>query len=170
MLPNADQIDLRVPSVGNFIALTAPVHADAPCLFKWGNGVAWYVYVDPSMRRAASWNLIGETWAAVTSVTPLPTMWDEARPMPFISDGVVLTLAGCVDTGATAYGVFPECLRDDLHEVRATIEAYAKTARLSGRAQASACGYDFRKGAPINTTLRVTRAGIRDEFHIDRWD
>lgn len=43
VVPNAQQIELKLANkhVSNFMSLTAPVHADAPPLFEWGNGFAW---------------------------------------------------------------------------------------------------------------------------------
>lgn len=43
ILPQAQSIDLLVKSSqqGNFMSITAPVHADAKPLFKWDNGFAW---------------------------------------------------------------------------------------------------------------------------------
>ncbi|AEI71071.1 hypothetical protein [EBPR siphovirus 2] len=43
VVPNAMAIDLLVENghLGNFVSLTAPVHADAGRLFKWDNGFAW---------------------------------------------------------------------------------------------------------------------------------
>jgi len=43
VLPTASAIDLVVKNnqLGNFVTVTAPVHADAPNLFPWSNGFAW---------------------------------------------------------------------------------------------------------------------------------
>lgn len=43
ILPSAEAIDLFVSNahLGNFVTITAPVHADAPQLFRWPNGFAW---------------------------------------------------------------------------------------------------------------------------------
>ncbi len=43
IVPQAHSIDLLVKNSqqGNFMSVTAPVHADAPPLFKWDNGFAW---------------------------------------------------------------------------------------------------------------------------------
>lgn len=43
ILPKAKTIELLVANehLGNFMSLTAPIHADAQPLFKWGNGFAW---------------------------------------------------------------------------------------------------------------------------------
>lgn len=43
VIPKAIGIDVLVKNAhqANFVTLTAPVHADAPRLFKWDNGFAW---------------------------------------------------------------------------------------------------------------------------------
>ncbi len=43
VLPQATSIDLLTKNAqqGNFVSITAPVHADAAKLFKWDNGFAW---------------------------------------------------------------------------------------------------------------------------------
>lgn len=67
-------------------------------------------------------------------------------------------------------GLFPVCLRDDLHGVRSTIEAYSRSATLSRRSEASACGYDLRKGGALGVQLRVLSRGAWSSYRIDRWD
>ena len=70
--------------------------------------------------------------------------------------------------------LFPNFLKDDLHEVRATIEAYSKTAKIGGREEASANGYAFRANEATvrfpTTILRVTAGKAVTEYSIDRWD
>lgn len=43
VLPQAQTLEILVENKhqSNFVSLTAPVHADAPLLFKWDNGFAW---------------------------------------------------------------------------------------------------------------------------------
>lgn len=43
VLPTCSSVELLVQSqhINNFMSLTAPVHADAPALFKWDNNFAW---------------------------------------------------------------------------------------------------------------------------------
>ena len=66
--------------------------------------------------------------------------------------------------------LFPECLKGELHQVRATIEAYSRSATLAGWQDATACGRDIRKGRPINATVRLLKSGAWTAYHIDRWD
>lgn len=57
VLPKAKRMELFVANKHrpNFVTLTAPKHADAPPLFKWGNGFAWSYsgnIADSSIRSA----------------------------------------------------------------------------------------------------------------------
>ncbi len=168
ILPTAEALEILVPTSGSFLALTTAVHADAPPVIKWDrdderNPVAWYVY--PNGSPASQWKLTARTWAKVNAITAFPNQWG-SKPMPFVSDGVVLVIDGCADTRTgSGNALFPECLRDDLHGVRSTVEAYSRAAELGGREEASACGYDLRKSA---AACRLRVAGT--EYHIDRWD
>jgi hypothetical protein len=172
VLSGAEQIEMLVPSNGRFIALTTAIHLDAPPILKWDrederNPVAWYVY--PHASPATQWRLRGGAWAKVTAITPFPNLWG-AKPMPFLSDGVVLVIEGCGDTRTgSGNALFPECLRDDLHAVRSTIEAYSRNAELGEREQASACGYDVRKSA-ADCLIRVLANGAWTPYRIYRWD
>jgi hypothetical protein len=171
VLPVSQKLEITVPSRGSFIALTTTVHADAPPILKWDheverNPVAWYVY--PNGSPAHQWGLTAGTWAKITALALMPTMWG-SRPMPFISEGVVAIIEGAVDSHDGGNALFPECLKDDLHGVRATIEAYSCSARLAGRETASACGYDIRKSS-ANCVLRSFSKGSWSTYRIDRWD
>lgn len=172
VLPTAEAIALKVPAHGSFLAMTAPVHADAPPLLKWDrddarNGLAWYVYHNGS--PAHQWRLTPNAWTPVTAITDFPNMYGD-KPMPFLSTGAILVLEGAVDGRSDSLALFPECLRDDLHAVRATIEAFSAGAKLEGQAEASACGYDLRRDA-CACELRVTTAGgAHADYRIDRWD
>jgi hypothetical protein len=86
----------------------------------------------------------------------------------FISEGVVAIIEGAVDSHDGGNALFPECLKDDLHGVRATIEAYSRSARLAGRETASACGYDIRKSS-ANCVLQSFSKGSWSTYSIDRW-
>jgi len=59
-------------------------------------------------------------------------------------------------------------LKAELHGVRSVIEAYSQKAELQGRAEASACGYDLRKGA-CGCRVRALKGGRWTEYQIDRW-
>lgn len=164
ILPTAERLELSVPSHGRFIALTTAVNADAPPILRWDkedarNPLAWYVY--PSGSGCVQWGL-RSTWTKVSAIVPFPGP-------AHIADGYVLILDGARDTAQAGNALFPVCLKDDLHAVRSTIEAYSRTAIMHGREEASACGYDVRKGS-ADCHLRAFSAGRWTEYRIDRWD
>lgn len=168
VLPGAEAIEAYVPAHGNFIALTGPVHDDAPVILKWGNPFAWYVYHGGT--PASQWGL-SPGWTKVNALAALPPMWGE-KPKPNLGEGFVLVIDGAVDTRAgQGNALFPECLIQDLHGARSSIEAYSRHAELQGRDEGSACGLDIRAGMKsIGYRLRVTIAGLKTEYMIDRWD
>lgn len=173
VLPTAEAMEFHTPMQGGFLALTTAVNPEAPPLLKWDrdderNPVAWYVY--PGGSPARQWG-IAPGWVGVTAVVPLPTMWG-TRPSPFLGEGVVLVLDGAMDSRTgSGNALFPACLKDDLHQVRATIEAYSRGAELSGRDVAGACGYDLRKqDGGCSGTVRVRVGNAWTAYHIDRWD
>lgn len=176
VLLNAEQLDLLVPSAGRFIAMTTAANEEAPPILKWDrdderNPVAWYVYSGQS--SALQWGLSARSWTRVLAVTPFPNQWG-SRPMPFIGEGVVLVLEGAVDSrDNSGNALFPECLKDELHGARSTIEAYSRNARIAGRnAGQLASGYDIRKvnNNSADCTVRVLAGGAWTSYHVDRWD
>lgn len=173
ILPSAERIELYVPYRGPFIAVTTAVHADAPPILKWDrdderNPLAWYCY--PNGSSAVQWNLSAGGWTTVTAISPLPTMLG-SRPMLHEGEGMILVLEDCRDTHTgQSNALFPQCLRQELHAVRATIEAYSKAASLGDQEEASACGFDLRKGGSMDCVLRITTNGGKANYRIDRWD
>ena len=172
-LDAAEKIEIHMPGRRlPFITFGAPVHADAPPIFKWDraesrNAIAWYLWHGGSSAR--DFGLTAGSWVEVTAICELPPMWGLVA-QPHLGEGVAFILKGAVDTHERGYDLFPECLKPELHEVRSTIEAYARSAALVGREEASACGLDFRKGATPNYDVRVTVNGGRSVYRLDRWD
>jgi hypothetical protein len=83
---------------------------------------------------------------------------------------VVVILDGALDTRDPGAALFPETIRQELHGVRAVIEAYSKRATLGPPGGPAACGLDLRKGANMDSHLRVTSATGKTDYRIDRWD
>lgn len=168
VLPGAEAIKCHITGHMDFIATTTAVNADAPNIMKWDNPFAWYVYHNGS--SCLQWGL-SPGWVKVNAISAQPTMWGD-KPQPHLGDGFVLILDGCVDS-RTGQGnaLFPECLRGELHGVRATIEAYSRSAEMQGREEGSACGLDIRKGAKsLGYRLRVKSCGAWTDYKLDRWD
>ncbi len=86
----------------------------------------------------------------------------------------MMILEGCKDTRRDqGLGLFPECLRSELHEIRHAIEAYSNRHVLLGHDSASACGLMLHKGTnqKWNHLVRVIdRAGDVRTYKLDRWE
>lgn len=165
VLPGSEAMEVCAPAHGNYTALLTAVHADAPLLWKWDNPVSWYVYNGGS--PSARWR-VASGWVKVTGAVRTPALWGDS-PQPFLGSGVVLVIDGAVDTN-TGQGnaLFPANLRGDLHAYRATIEAYSKSAVISGVNEASACGLGIGENS-ANTRVRVKVGGVWTDYMIDRW-
>lgn len=141
ILPTAKVIKAKVPArSSSFTALLTATHADAPPLLRWDhedrrNPVSWYFY--HGSTSAAQWNLPANEFVPVTAICNAPSDWHAETPQ---RDAAILILQGAVDTRDAGLALFPETLREELREVRSTIEAYSKTGKITGRAEASACG------------------------------
>ncbi len=167
----AEALEMWVPTHGNYTAILTANDPDAPPILQWDhddgrNPFSTYVYHAGS--NAYDWNLVANAWANVTAVTTNVHQWWGGK-FPHQEDGIMLILEGAKDS-RTGQGnaIFPETLKNELHAVRATIEAYSRRAVIQGREEASACGLSLRGGA-LDCRLRVTdRNGIKTEIRIDR--
>lgn len=174
VLPGAKKIELLVGyQTDSYAALLTAVHPDAPPILKWDrdderNPFSWYAYNGGSL--CGRWNL-STGWNEVTAVVLQPNMWSE-RPCGYNSSGAMFVLKGAKDhDGASSACLFPEILKGELHEVRATIEAYSKTARLAGADEADACGLLIQSSSRwLDVKLRVTSDVGVARYKIDRWD
>lgn len=175
VLPTADAIDFFVPRgpIGYFAMVTA-AHADAPPILQWDlpekrNHVSWYTHSQGSFPSA--WNLRAGDWHPVTALVEQPSSWARDGRFTHHGESVMFALKGARDVShTTSGGLFPEQLKSELHEVRATIEAHAKNATIAGRDEAEVCGPRITKGRPGDLLVRVTSKGQRVQYKIDRWD
>lgn len=173
VLPNAERIEVQAPQgLAPFHAFTAAVHADAGRLLKWDredhrNTVAWYTYAQGS--SSPHWGMIYGSWYTVKAVIPFPTLWGD-NPQPYLGEGDLIAIEGCLDSEHHGNAIFPETLRADLHGVRSVIEAYSKTAELGGRDENAVCGLAVRGGAFQAVSLRVWKGYQIQEYRVYRLD
>ena len=175
VLPAAELIEFWVPGGNNsFCALTSAVHAEAPPILQWDmedfrQPVAWYQYVGGSAAR--TWNMTPHSYVKVNCITCAPSHWNPALKITHHDDAMLFILDGARDTNQRVTGcLFPEILKAELREVRATIEAYSQSATLAGREEQSASGIYFSKTGAWNAQVRVTSQGQTAEYVIDRRD
>jgi hypothetical protein len=175
VLPKAKVIQFQTPSHGSYSALLTAEHMDAPPILQWDsperrNPFSGYCIANGS--PAQRWNLTSGTWFKVTGISLKPSQWQPG--FEHQGEGALIILRGAVDSvDGAGNALFPETLKSELHEVRATIEAYSKSVKIGGREQASACGYFIGPGGglPSGLILRVCDGSwVVSDYRIDRWD
>ena len=148
-LGSVRELELYVPcDRSDFVALTTAVDSAAPLLFKWNNPVSWYRYHFGS--NAFDFSLAAGTWVKVLAICETPAAWGGA---PTHYKDVVFMLDGCRDTRSNCLGLFPECIRGELHGVRSVIEAFSKEGKLE------ACDGQVAAGLALDGTIRIRAAG-----------
>ncbi len=176
VLPKAEGIEYLVPASNQaYVAMVTAKNADAPPIVQWDfederNPVTWYVYHNGS--APSRWNLNAGSYHPVSAVALGPAMWSATRTFSHQGEAVAFLLEKARDTEySKGAGFFPSLLKSEFHEIRATIEAYAKDAVISGKDEAEACGICLTKGGTWNLTFRVTsKDGLRTAYKLDRWD
>ena len=155
----------------NFVAILTAEDPNAVPIIKWDsksnrNPFNWYVYNGGSYP--GQWGL-RTGFVEVTGVVMQPNLWQPG----YESHGkaVFFILKGCKDSKANSLCLFPETLKSELHEVRATIEAYSKQHRPSGYEEASACGIKLQANSKWwDYDFRVTTDDSIRTYKLDRWD
>lgn len=175
VLPFAESILFDVP--GNqrlaFAALVTAVSQNAPPIMQWDsqderNPANWYVHHNGS--TAADFTLT-PGWVKVTAVALQPNMWSEKMTYPQHGESVFFLLQGAREASVSCgAALFPEVLKSEFREIRATIEAYSKSATITERLEAEACGIRLQKGQTYSHRFKVTAKGMRSVYLIDRWD
>lgn len=177
VLPDAKKIELLAPFAGSYAALLTAADSGAPPILQWDNPeqrnpFSWYVYASGS--HASRWNLRPGGWVAVAAVALGPNMWSGEDRHAHHGQRVFLLLEGARDLNYAAGrggGLFPEMLKSEFHQVRATLEAYSRQAAIAGKEEATACGLLLRRdGEGWDCTLRVTGELGEMFYQLDRWD
>ena len=173
VLPTAKKIELMTRACKNGYAALVTAHDfNAPPIILWDNEerrnpFSWYMYSGGSYPD--QWNLPSSAHVEVTGITLQPNMWQPGYE--HIGEGVIFILKGCKDSMNKSSGLFPEVMRGELREVRATIEAYSKEHKLGGYEEASACGLCVQGGnKDWSCRLRVTTDVGVTVYNLDRWD
>lgn len=174
VLPHAMKIEMYVSDFkSNFAALVGPADYYAPPIIVWDteenrNPINWYLYSGGSY--ASQWNLPSKEYVEVTGITLQPNLWQPG--FDHHGNGVFFLLKDCKDKRNYSSALFPETLKGELREIRATIEAYSKRNKLADYDEASACGLCFqeRANSKWECKLRVTTdVGVRN-YILNRWD
>lgn len=175
VLPSAEAIEFWVPSGKEpYMAMVTAQNPAAPPILQWDsearrNPVSWYLYVKGS--EPGDWNLKPAVFHRVSAVVLQPTLWDAGHKFPHQGESVCFVLDGARDlTYRQGAGFFVESMRSEYHPIRATLEAYAKTAVIADRDSAEVCGIRLTKGSTWNQIFLVTERGVRTRYKLDRWD
>jgi hypothetical protein len=172
VLPDVLKIEIEVPIHGGFTAFVTAEDMDAPPIVQWDvpeqrNPMSWYFYSNGS--RANDWNL-KTGWAKVTALCESPCHWF-GRSTPNYPEALFFIIDGAKDKRDSGSALFPEILKSDLREIRSTIEEFSRTAKISGREDASAAGLSISKGdKKEQIVIRVTTSLGTQKIKLDRWD
>ncbi len=176
VLPTAAGIEFLVPQEPmSYSAILTAINEDAPPIFQWDseeqrNPFSWYVYV--GMSKPEEWKLTPGL-VDVTAICLQPSMWFSPEKTRHQGQSVILILNGAVDQRESGNAIFPETLKSDFHAIRSTIEAYARSAKIEGKEEASACGLRLGKEQKTWQSVRLIVAdgnGNRTGYDLDRWD
>jgi hypothetical protein len=176
VLPDAASIHYRVPEgKAPLLALITNKHDHAPPIIQWDhpdarNSMTWYFYNGGSLP--AHWNLQPSTDHVVSGIALAPPMWAGAGQHEHQGKMVIFLLEGARDLNYLAgSGFFPEFLKHEYREVRATLEAFARSAVIEGASEATACGVGLHASGMWGQCFRVTDTdGITIDYRLDRWD
>jgi hypothetical protein len=174
VLPTAEQIEYKTKNSVTrepFVSLVTAVDLDAPPILQWDsperrNPISWYFW--NGGRTAEQYSLAPNTFHGVNAITRKPSEWFAENEHQ--GSGLVFIINGARDTRECDAALFPEILKGELHKVRSVIEAYSKAAKMEGLEDASAAGIALEKGHPWSCELRVTSAGQKTIYRLDRWD
>lgn len=176
VLPTAERVEFHVPAQSSaFSAFVTAADAEAPPLLQWDredarNPVSWYFY--HGATPAAQWGLAAGAWVPVLGVTPKPNLWN-GSPATHHGEGVMFVVEGARDSRNDSLALFPETLRNELHGVRATLEAHSRSRKLQPVEGQLASGILLGKGSEQGWGMpqfRVTNAGATTVYRLDRWD
>ena len=175
VLPKATALELQAPAMGNYSALLTAADPLAPPLFQWDsldrrNPVSSYVWIGGA--SAASFHLKAMAWVRVVGITSLPAAWHHPEGFTHFGQSMIVLLAEAHDTRQEGAAIFPEYLKKELHEIRATIEAHSRSAVIEAALPESpqAAGLAISQGETLAVRFRGIIAGVQQEFLIDRWD
>lgn len=173
VLPEALEMSYLVRSNRTgYVAMVTASLEDAPPILKWDfpgrrNPVSHYVYHGGSYP--GDWNL-ATGWCKVTAICYPAEMWNDPDFVDMKAVHFILEGARDRNWKNCGIGLFPEILKKELHGVRATIEAFSKSKRLSGYEESTACGIRFQKETNDTLTMLVTTELGQRQYTIDRWE
>ncbi len=176
VLPTATSIEYLVPASNqSYMGLVTAKNSDAPPIIQWDfednrNPVTWYFYTNGS--SPSRWNLKPNLYHPVTAIVLQPSMWNPEKSFSHQGEKVFFILKEAKDKDySQGCGFFCEFLPSEYHEIRSTLEAYARSAIVEGKDEAEACGIGLENGKTWNQLFRVTsKDNLPVVYKLDRWD
>jgi len=168
VLPDAHRIELFVDGARTgYSAMVTAVRKGVPNLMQWRDPVSWYVYSQGSLPL--DWALRPYQWHDVTALVLKPHQW-AGQHFPQHSQGVLFALKGCHDVHySSGGGFFPEQLKAEYREVRATLESYVASAKIQDKYEAEVCGRLLQAGNANGWPVQLKING-QFKVNLDRWD
>lgn len=174
VLPTAEQIEYHTKGEyvrESFVSFVTAVDLDAPPIIQWDspeqrNPVSWYFWMGGC--TAGEYSLSSGAFHKVNAISRKPSEWfgESAHQ----GSSLVFIIDGARDTRECDGALFPEILKSELHKIRSVIEAFSKLAKMEGLEDSTAAGIALAKGDTWNCELRVTSAGQKTLYRLDRWD
>lgn len=174
ILPIAQRVRITLPhGLLQLVAFTTAEHADAPPILQWDrddnrNPVAWYQYMYGTFPSV--FGIRAGVPLEVAGIANLPCFWKGATTSNY-AQRAMLVLEGKSEAERKGSGIFPECLRSELHGIRSVVEAHSARSRLpdTDKIPVGLSIAEQAKKMPALTFV-VTASGIDRAYQIDRWD
>jgi hypothetical protein len=172
ILPSMLSMRFRIPYQGNFGALSTATDPTAPPIMKWDrldrrNPASWHHYHPYS--TAAAWGLVAMQWVNVLGLCKMPPEWNGEESFQYMTHGIIMAvLEGARDLKPRGLGIFPNNLLNELHGVRATIEAFSNAGTPDPEPRQLAAGYLIGGEHSSSRVFEVTTSGGRALYDIDR--
>lgn len=180
VLPDAVKVEVQTPyGVGGpFYGLLTAADPLAPPLFQWDtafdgyrrNPVSWYFSRPLPTPRDV--RLPAGQYVDASAVFYPPHQWWHPEMFTHFDKMVFFSLVGCGPPKASSLCLFPECLRGELHGIRAVIESHSNRGNIEGwlTDHGDAHGLAFQASNATPLVVRVTTRGGPAVYKIDRWD
>lgn len=171
VLPKARAAWLLTPEGGTYGAYTTAQNAKSKKIFLWDNHFSFFQYVDENL--AVNWSLQPNKLVLIRAISYMPYMFNDPNNIPPTErPGACLLLEGARDRRVAPMCIFPEHLKGELKEHRATINTFSNTNPLGpvkGRLT-QAAGWFLTEGMKRPVTIQVFDGRIHTNYVIDRWD
>jgi hypothetical protein len=176
VLPQAENLFIRI--TGNnmpFYSVSTSVDPEAQPLMAWDdednrNPFAAYCYHQGS--PAAQWNLKPYALMPVQAIITQPHDWKQPGAETGDNVNLLIVVEDCKDLGLQQIPLAASWVRNDLHEVRSTLENFFVTGKMEPQPEDKApfggLGVHTVPGGGIGYEIHVVSNDVKTKFFIDR--